>query len=135
MRRFALVALSFLLTCGLGAQDLDMQAKFIKVIVSSTGQFGIACNNDPALKKVLEKVGVSVSPGFKLAWAASEAEVKTLKADGRLVVVPKLEWVKLGAGIAIVSVEGLPQLYLNMVNVKASGMTLPDAIIKIAKKI
>ncbi len=135
MRRFALVALSFLLTLGLGAEDLEMQAKFVKVIVSSTGQFGICCNNDPALKVVLEKTGLSVSPGFKLAWAASEAEVKTLKADGRLVIVPKLAWIKLGAGIAIVSVEGLPQLYLNMANVKASGMTLPDAIIKIAKKI
>jgi hypothetical protein len=80
-------------------------------------------------------VGISVSPGFKLAWAASEAEVKTLKTDGRLVVVPKLDWLKLGAGIAVVNVEGLPQLYVNMVNVKASGLTLPDAIIKIAKKL
>ena len=135
MRRFALIALSFLLTIGLGAEDLDMQAKFVKVIVSSTGQFGICVNNAPALKAVLEKSGVSVSPGFKLAWAASEAEVKTLKADGRLVMVDNLAWIKVGAGIAIVNVEGLPQLYLNMANVKASGLTLPDAIIKIAKKI
>ncbi len=135
MRRLVLCAVAFLLTLGLGAEDLEMQAKFVKVLVSSTGQFGICCNNDPALKKTLEQVGISVSPGFKLAWAASEAEVKTLKADGRLVVVPKLEWLKLGAGIAVVNVEGLPQLYVNMVNVKASGLTLPDAIIKIAKKI
>ncbi|HNX32846.1 MAG TPA: hypothetical protein PKM35_14625 [Holophaga sp.] len=135
MRRLVMCAVAFLLTLGLGAEDLEMQAKFVKVLVSSTGQFGICCNNDPALKKTLEQVGISVSPGFKLAWAASEAEVKTLKADGRLVVVPKLEWLKLGAGIAVVNVEGLPQLYVNMVNVKASGLTLPDAIIKIAKKI
>lgn len=135
MRRLVLCAAAFLLTLGLGAEDLEMQAKFVKVLVSSTGQFGICCNNDPALKKTLEKVGISVSPGFKLAWASSEAEVKTLKADGRLVVVPKLDWLKAGAGIAVVNVEGLPQLYVNMANVKASGLTLPDAIIKIAKKI
>jgi hypothetical protein len=134
MRRFALSVLVFLLSFGLGAEDLDMQAKFVKVLVSSTGQFGICCNNDPALKKVLEKLGVSVSPGFKLAWASSEEEVKTLRADGRLVVVPNLAWFKFGAGLAVVNVEGLPQLYMNVANVKASGLVLPDAIIKIAKK-
>lgn len=135
MRRFLFLALVSLLTFGLRAEDLEMQAKFVKVLVSATGQFGICCNNDPALRKVLEKTGLSVAPGFKLAWASSEEEVKSLKADGRLVIVPNLAWLKLGAGVAVVSVEGLPQLYVNMANVKASGMTLPDAIIKIAKKV
>jgi hypothetical protein len=54
MRRLVVSVVAFLLTLGLGAQDLDMQAKFVKVLVSSTGQFGICCNNDPALKKTLE---------------------------------------------------------------------------------
>jgi hypothetical protein len=137
MSRIALIAVAFLLTLGLGAQDLspDVQAKFVKTLVSATGQFGFACNNDPDLKKALEAVGVSVAPGFKLAWAATEAEVKTLRADGRLVVVPKLAWLKLGAGIAIVEEEGKPQLYLHMANVKASNLNIPDAIIKIAKKL
>jgi hypothetical protein len=134
MRRFPLVVLVSTMAIGLRAEDLDMQAKFVKVLVSSTGQFGICCNNDQAMKKALEKIGLSVSPGFKLAWAASVEEVKTLKADGRLVVVGKLEWLKEGAGLAVVNVEGLPQLYISIANVKASGMTLPDAIIKIAKK-
>lgn len=136
MRRLIVSAIAFLLSFGLGAQDLppDIQAKFVKTLVSSTGQFGFACNNDPALKKSLEVAGVSVSPGFKLAWAATEAEVKTLKAEGRLVVVPKLAWLKLGGGVAIVEEEGKPQFYLHMANVKASGLTIPDTIIKIAKK-
>jgi hypothetical protein len=136
MSRICVSAIAFLLTFGLGAQDLapDVQAKFVKMLVSSTGQFGFACNNDAMLKKSLEAAGVSVSPGFKLAWAATEAEVKTLKADGRLVVVPKLQWLKLGGGIAIVEEDGKPQLYLNMANVKASNLTIPDTIIKIAKK-
>lgn len=135
MRRPLLLVPAFLLTVGLRAEDLEMQAKFIKVLISSTGQFGICCNSDAALKKVLEASGVSVSPGFKLAWGASEEEVKTLKAAGKLVIVPNLNWIKDGAGLAVVSVEGLPQLYMNVANVKASGMTLPDAIIKIAKKV
>jgi hypothetical protein len=136
MRRLILNAFAFLLAVGLGAQGVlpDVQAKFLKTLVASTGQFGLACNNDPALKKSLETAGVSVSPGFKLAWAATEAEVKTLKADGRLVIVPNLQWLRLGGGVAIVEEEGQPQLYVQMANVKASGMTLPEAILKNAKK-
>jgi hypothetical protein len=128
--------IAFLLTLGLGAQDVapEVTAKFVKTLVSSTGQFGLACNNDPVLKKSLEAAGVSVSPGFKLAWAATEAEIKTLKADGRLVIVPKLQWLKLGGAVAIVEEDGKPQFYIHMANVKASGLTIPDTIIKIAKK-
>lgn len=136
MGRIIASAVAFLLTLGLGAADLtpEVQAKFVKTLVSSAGQFGFACNNDPALKKSLEAAGVSVSPGFKLAWAATEEEVKKLKADGRLVVVPKLQWLKLGGGVAIVEEDGKPQFYIHMANLKASGLTLPDTIIKIAKK-
>lgn len=136
MRRFIGSAIAFFLAFGLSAQELapEVQAKFVKLLVSATGQFGFACNNDPPLKQSLEAAGVSVAPGFKLAWAATEAEVKTLKAEGRLVVVPKLQWLKLGGGVAIVEEEGKPQFYLNMGNVKASGLTISDAIIKIAKK-
>jgi hypothetical protein len=137
MRRLYISAIAFLLSFGLCAEDLapDVQAKFVKTLVSATGQFGFACNNDPNLKKSLEAAGVSVSPGFKLAWAATEEEVKKLKADGRLVVVPKLAWLKLGGSVAIVDDGGKPQFVIHMANLKTTGMTLPDAIIKIAKKI
>jgi len=137
MSRLIVIASAFLLSLGLLAQEVapDVQAKFVKTLVSATGQFGLACNNDPALKKSLEAAGVSVAPGFKLAWAATEAEVKTLKADGRLVLVPKVQWLKLGGGIAIVEDEGKPTFVIHMANAKASGLAIPDAIIKIAKKI
>jgi hypothetical protein len=137
MSRLIVIASAFLLSLGLLAQEVapDVQAKFLKTLVSATGQFGLACNNDPVLKKSLEGAGVSVAPGFKLAWAATEAEVKTLKADGRLVLVPKVQWLKLGGGIAIVEDEGKPTFVIHMANAKASGLAIPDAIIKIAKKI
>jgi len=137
MRRLIVISIAFLLSLGLAAQDVtpDVQAKFVKTLVSATGQFGLACNNDPALKKSLEAAGVSVAPGFKLAWAATEAEVKTLKADGRLVLVPKVQWLKLGGSIAIVEEDGKPTFVIHMANAKASGLAIPDAIIKIAKKI
>jgi hypothetical protein len=127
--------LASLMVLGLQAQELapETAAKFLKVLLSSSGQFGFACN-DAALKAKLEADGLSVAPGFKMAWAASEAEVKSLKAAGKVVVVPKLAWLKLGGSIALVEEDGKPQLYIHPGNLKASGMTLSDAVVKMAKK-
>jgi hypothetical protein len=129
------VAIVCLLAVGLQAQDLsaETEAKFLKILLSSTGQFGFACS-DPAFKAKLEAAGIAVAPGFKMAWAASEGEVKALKAAGKLVIVPVLGWLKAGGSLALVSEAGKPQIYLNPANVKASGMTLSDTIVKLAKK-
>jgi hypothetical protein len=129
------IALACLLTVGLQAQDLapETQAKFLKILLSSTGQFGFACS-DAAFKARLEAAGIAVSPGFKMAWAASEGEARSLKAAGKLVIVPVLGWLKAGGALAIVAEGGKPQVYLNAANVKASGMTLSDAIVKLARK-
>ncbi len=136
MARAVPASVAFLLVAGLNAQDLapETQAKFLKILLSATGQFGFACG-DPGFKAKLEASGLSVAPGFKMAWAETEAEVKTLKAAGKLVIVPKLAWLKLGGGIAIVEEQGKPQIYLSTANVKASGMTLSDTIVKMAKKV
>jgi hypothetical protein len=136
MARAVPASIAFLLVMGLNAQDLapETQAKFLKILLSSTGQFGFACA-DPGFKSKLEANGIAVSPGFKMAWAESEAEVKSLKASGKLVIVPKVAWLKLGGGIAIVEEQGKPQIYLSASNVKASGMTLSDTIVKMAKKV
>ena len=136
MARVVSVSIACILTLGLGAQDLapETQAKFLKILLSSTGQFGFACA-DPGFKAKLEANGIAVSPGFKMAWAESEAEVKSLKAAGKLVIVPKLAWLKDGGAIAMVEEDGKPQIYLSSANVKASGMTLSDTIVKISKKV
>ena len=135
MARALHVSVAFMLTLGLGAQDMspETQAKFLKLLLSSTGQFGFACA-DAAFKAKLEASGLAVSPGFKMAWAATEAEVKPLKAAGKLVIVPKLAWLKLGGAIALIEEDGKPQIYINPANIKASGMTLSDTIVKMAKK-
>jgi hypothetical protein len=112
---------------------VDLQAKFVKVMLTSTGQFGFACN-EPALKAKLESMGVSVGPGFKLAWGASEPEVRALKAQGRFILCPNVDWLKDGASLAIVDAGGKPELYMDPANIKASGLPLPDAIAHIAKK-
>jgi len=113
---------------------LEVQAKFVKVLLTSTGQFGFACNDAP-LKAKLESMGISVGPGFKFAWGMSEPEVVALKAQGRFIVCPDKDWFKDGACLAVVMEDGRPQLYLHVANVKASGVALPEAIVKIAKKI
>jgi hypothetical protein len=137
MRHVLPVAAALVYTFGLGAQQappLDVSTKFIKVLLTSASQFGFACN-DPALKKSLEDSGISVGPGFKFAWGMSEGEVRALKAQERFVICPNVEWLKSGAAIAIVQEEGKPSLYLHAANAKASGVAIPDAIAKIAKKI
>lgn len=136
MPRIVPAALALLFALGLQAQELapETQAKFLKILLSSTGQFGFACA-DPSFKAKLEASGIAVAPGFKMAWAETEAEAKALKASGKLVIVPNLAWLKHGGGgsLAIVEENGKPQIYLNAANVKASGMTLSDTIVKIAK--
>jgi len=136
MNRMIPAAFAIVFTLGMNAQTapLETQAKFVKVLLSSSGQFGFACN-DEGLKKKLEELGVSVGPGFKYAWGSSEPEVRALKAQGRFIICPNVEWLKSGGCIAIIEEGGKPQLYLHSANTKASGVTVSDAIMKIAKKI
>jgi hypothetical protein len=128
------IALVFCLGLNAQASLVETQAKFVKVLLTSSGQFGFACN-DPALKAKLEEMGVSVGPGFKFAWGSSEPEVRALKAQGRFIICPNVEWLKSGACIAIVEEGGRPGLFLDTANAKASGVTVADAIVKLARKL
>ena len=103
MKRMIPIGFALVSTLGMHAQTapLEIQAKFVKILLSSSGQFGFACN-DAALKAKLEELGVSVGPGFKYAWGSSEPEVRALKAQGRFIIVPNLDWLKAGGCIAIV---------------------------------
>ncbi len=135
MKRMLPIVLALAAAFGLQAQTapLEVEAKFLKVLLTSTGQFGFACN-DETLKAKLEEMGVSVGPGFKIAWATSEAEVKALKAQNRFILCANASWLRLGACLAVVDEGGRPKLYMHPENVKASGVTLPDNIVKIAMR-
>ena len=65
MKSMIPAACALMFSLGLTAQPapLEIQAKFVKILLSSSGQFGFACN-DAALKAKLEELGVSVGPGF-----------------------------------------------------------------------
>lgn len=134
IKAFAAMALAFAV---LSAGDLapDQQAKFIKILASSAGSAGKVACKDAALAGELAKMGMANDAGSKVAWAASEAEVKSLKAAGKLVICGKLEWLAAGGGIAIVEEGGKPQIILSMGNIAASGITLSDAVLKIGKKL
>jgi len=135
MTHALLASVACVLALGLNAQELppETQAKFLKILLSSIGQFGFACS-DAGFKGKLEAAGIAVAPGFKMAWAATEAEVKALKAAGKLVIVPALALLKDGGALAIVDEAGKPQIYINAAHVKASGMVLSDTIVKMAKR-
>jgi len=118
-----------------GDLPADVQAKFIKILAASANSPGkIACK-DAAILGELDKMGISVDPGSKVAWAGSEGDVKALKASGKLVICGKLQWLPLGGAIAIVEEGGKPQIYLHMGNIAASGVTLSDSVLKIGKRL
>ena len=118
-----------------GDLPVPLQAKFIRILASSAGSAGKENCGNAALVDELGKVGVSPDPGSKVAWASTEAEVKGLKAAGKLVICPKVEWLPSGGSVAIVEEAGKPQIYLHIGHITESGVTLADSVLKIGKKI
>jgi hypothetical protein len=112
-----------------------IQAKFVKVLCAASGSPGkVACANGD-FAGALGATGVTADPGSRVAWAASEGEVGKLKAAGKMVIVPKLEWLSKGGSIAVVEEEGKPAIYMHMGNISASGVTLADSVLKIGKRL
>ncbi|HLO67439.1 MAG TPA: hypothetical protein VK188_10505 [Holophaga sp.] len=111
----------------------EVQAKIIKVIVSSSGGNKIACG-DPALKAALEGAGLVVDSGAPIVWSTSAGEAKNLKAFGRLIITDRREL----AGFASIVIQddgGRPKIMLNPANLKTAKVQLSDAVMKIAEKI
>jgi hypothetical protein len=136
LRIRTLAALAIAVT-GLTAGDLptEVQAKFVKILASSAGSPGkVSCSNMNLVADLM-KLGVQRDASSKVAWGSSESEVKSLKAAGKLVICPNLQWLPEGGSIAVVEEGGKPQIYLHMGNIAASGVTLSDAVLKIGKKL
>jgi hypothetical protein len=112
-----------------GDVPADIAARFVKII--SSGK--VACK-DATMASALGGVGCAVDGGAKFAWAASEAEVKSLKAAGKCVITSRLEWLASGGTVAIVEEGGRPQMYIHSGNLAASGASLPDAVLKVSKR-
>lgn len=121
------------MTVRAGELSPEMEAKFLKVIVSSSGNTKISCN-DSALKAALEAQGVTVDSSASIAWVSNPVEAKMAKSSGRLVITSKKE---LAASVSVVLEEegGRPKILLNPTNLHASRVQLGDAVLKIAEKI
>lgn len=107
----------------------DVTAKLLKIIVTNAGG-KISCR-EPALKEALEAAGVAVEDSAKVVWVTNPAQAKMLKSQGKLVVGPSPALLGAGAGIALVEDGGKPKILLQMANVTSSGITLPDALLKV----
>lgn len=135
MRKLIFTALAATLGLSLSAGELPIEtaAKLVKVVVNGTGG-KITCR-DAAMKAALESNGVTVDSSASIIWSSSPAEIKMLKARGRLIITSRPEQLAMGACIAIAEDGGRPKIYLHPANLAASGVSLPDAVLKLGEKI
>jgi hypothetical protein len=132
------LALSLLCVAGglkLQAGELtpEVTGKFLKVIVSTSGQGKIACADAP-VKAALENLGVTVDSTASIIWCTSPVDAKMQKNNGKMVVVGRRD---LGPFACIIIEEegGRPKLILNTTNIRSSKVTLSDALMKIGEKL
>lgn len=112
-----------------GEVPAPVSAKLVKIVTSGK----VACK-DTEMAGELAKLGVTIDPGAKFAWAGSEGEVKSLKAAGKCVLGNKLEWLTSGATLVIILEADKPQMIIHAGNLAASGATLPDLVMKVSKR-
>lgn len=106
-----------------------ISAKLVKIVCSGK----VACK-DAEMAAALTGAGVTIDPTAKFAWAASEGEVKSLKAAGKCVLGNKLDWLTSGATLVIIEDSGKPQMIIHAGNLTASGATLPEVVLKVSKR-
>jgi hypothetical protein len=106
---------------------------FLKVITSSVGSPGRVACKDIDLSVQLKKDGLSPDAKAPVAYAVSSAQIKAFLADGKLVVCGEEPGLKEGASIAVFKENGKPVLVVNLKNAAATGLTLSDSLLKIAR--
>lgn len=107
-------------------------AKFLRVLLQATALKGVACP-DKELAGELTNLGVALDPDAKMVWADSPADVARLAKQGRLVVCGTRGLLASGASLAVVAEGGRPAIYANPKAITATGLALPDSIMKIVK--
>lgn len=110
-------------------------ASLIRVLSAQAGTPGrIACR-DLDLSIQLKKDGLSTDPRSPVAWASDANQARNYRAEGKFVLCADPALLKEGAALALVREGGRTGLILHTVNAQASGLTLSDAILKVAKRI
>ena len=135
MRSRCLLVIPLACVCGpLAAGDLAAPtlAKFIRVLLAGTATKGVACG-DKELGGELANLGVATDPEAKVVWTDTEKDLARLARQGKLIICGTKALLAEGAAVALVAEGGHPAIYVNMKSLAASGLTLPDSIMKIVK--
>ena len=133
IKRVLIVALACL--CGhLSAGDLSAAttAKFVRLLLQGAGVHAVACGEREVAGE-LTNLGVALDPESKVVWADSDKDVARFAKQGRMVICGSKVLLGSGATLAVVAEGGHPVIYLNPRALTASGVTLPDNIVKLAK--
>lgn len=130
--RLRLLAL-LLCTTLLPAQEIPapLMAGILKSVAKLAGSPGRIATTHPEMKAELKKLGVQVVATAPMAYATHEEDVKALAAEKKLVICDKLDLMRKGAAIAVVEEDGKSTIYLHTRNLRASGVRLPDASLKL----
>lgn len=132
-RAIGVITMFWLSTCVFGGElAAPTSAKIIRVIVQATGVGKVACT-DKELVGELSGLGVPTDPGAKVCWAGNDKDVVRLAGEHKLVICGNQDWLAMGAAVALTAEGGRPAIYLNVKNLAATGITLPDSIVKISK--
>lgn len=106
---------------------------FLRVITASVGAPGRVACKDIDLSMQLKKDGLSPDAKSPVAFANSGGQIKTFLAEGKLVVCGEEAGLKEGASVAVFKQGGRPVMVVSTRNATASGFTLSDALLKIAR--
>ena len=107
-------------------------ARFIRVIVFSTGGGEVACS-DKEVAGELSALFVPIAKASKVVWVGSDQEVAKLGKLGKLVICGRVDLLAAGGAVAIVAEGGRPTIYVNTKNLAGSGLTLSDSVLKTCK--
>lgn len=107
-------------------------ARFVRVIVYSTGGGEVACS-DKEVAGALGALFVPVESASKVVWVGSEQELAKLGKQGKLVICGRVELLAAGGAVAIVAEGGRPTIYVNPKNLSGSGLVLSENVLKTCK--
>jgi hypothetical protein len=116
-----------------GAISTTELSAYLKAVAVNGGCSGrIACRDvDLAMK--LKKNGVSVDPRSSVAWASTIDQACKFRDEHKFVICSNPDFLEVGACLAIFREHGKPVFILNLKNYKASGIQLPDTLMKLVK--
>lgn len=118
-----------------GAVPPAVVAKYLRIVaVSAGGDAGICCL-DPEVGSALSSMGVALDPNAALVYATSAPDVAKHANQNKLVICDRIELIKSGAVIAIVSEGDRPAVYFSPANAAARKLKIPDAMMKMGKAV